>query len=392
MCAASLLCVIALSGVGAQSSILLQSTNLRYDGAFRLPAGQSGVSTFELGAPGAAVTYNPANNSLFIVGHREHARTAEVTIPTPSKPSNIDSLTAATFRQGFTDALEGKKDQAVSGVDGTYISGMLVSGSSLITAVYGFYDAEMKQTNTHFKSGTNLSVTGDVLGPYRVGSTPAGRVSGYMTHLPAEWQTALGGTALTGMAGMSINSRTSLGPAASSFNAADVGTKSPVPATELVGYPLENPLPGWTKADEVRGVVVVPGTQSVLFFGKKGLGAECYGTGAECGDPVDEYKGYHSYPYAYYVWAYNLADLQAVKSGSKRPYDLRPYATWQLSLLFGSSNPSMRGAAFDPATNRIFLSTNVNSDGRAIIHVFTVTGVTRSTTAPSAPQNVRIVR
>ena len=46
---------------------LLGESDLTYLGAFRLPSGNFGASSFEYG--GTALAYNPANNSLFIVGH-----------------------------------------------------------------------------------------------------------------------------------------------------------------------------------------------------------------------------------------------------------------------------------------------------------------------------------
>src|SRR2546430_1948222 len=59
-----------------------------------------------------------------------------------------------------------------------------------------------------------------------------------------EWQSAFGGAALTGQCCIPVTGRTSLGPAAFVFTPADVGVKTPVPATALVYYPITHPTLG----------------------------------------------------------------------------------------------------------------------------------------------------
>jgi len=89
----------------------------------------------------------------------------------------------------------------------------------------------------------------------------------------------LGATTVTGGAGGSIVSLQSWGPSVSVFNPNDVGSRDPVPATVLVGYPSAHPLhdfssanPYFNAATVVNGVVFPQGTRTVLFFGKHGLG------------------------------------------------------------------------------------------------------------------------
>src|SRR5882724_919568 len=65
------------------SAPLIQSNNLSYIGSFKLPSGTLG-STYGFSYAGTngvgtyGVTYNPANNSLFIGGHPYEQRIAEV--------------------------------------------------------------------------------------------------------------------------------------------------------------------------------------------------------------------------------------------------------------------------------------------------------------------------
>ena len=65
-----------------------------------------------------------------------------------------------------------------------------------------------------------------------------------MAHVPAEWQTALGGPVLTGSVLLVDDWRTSYGPSLFAFNPDDLGTKNPVPHTPLLFYPSDHPTLG----------------------------------------------------------------------------------------------------------------------------------------------------
>jgi hypothetical protein len=91
-----------------------------------------------------------------------------------------------------------------------------------------------------------------------------------------------------------------------------------------------------------------------------------------CYDPEDSSKGTHGYPYAYYVWAYNAADLAAVNSGQFQPWEVKPYAVWKLTLPFAAWATHLNGAAYDPQNRRIFLSQAFADGAKPLIHVFTI--------------------
>src|SRR5262249_48794634 len=61
------------------SSTLLQAGNLVYEGAFRVPKGTIGSSSFAYG--GTALAFNPARSTLFAVGHVYDQDAAEISIP-----------------------------------------------------------------------------------------------------------------------------------------------------------------------------------------------------------------------------------------------------------------------------------------------------------------------
>jgi hypothetical protein len=379
----------------------VQQSNLVYQGAFRVPQGSTEQTTFNYG--GTALGYNASKNSLFMVGHTWHQRSAEISIPAVVNSTNVSSLNTATLLQNFADATEGKLNQInPNDPNSKKIGGQLVYNNKLYVSAYSYYDGASTQSSSHFVRPTSLSTTGQVSGPVRVGSQYPGFVSGYMTHIPSEWQSLFGGPALTGNCCLAIVSVQSSGPAASVFNPSNVGVSNPVPATPVVGYPYSHPLADWGTTNQyfngttqVTGIVFPSGTRSVLFFGRHGVGTFCYGTGAECNDPADNSKGTHAYPYKYQVWAYDANDLVAVKNGTKQQWEPRPYALWNFTLPFEKANDyhQFGGAAYDPSTGRIYVAQGcADSNCGPIIHVFKVNVGTSSadTIAPSPPTALRV--
>jgi hypothetical protein len=405
---------------------LIQETDLVYTGAFRLPGPTSTQQTFEYG--GTALTYWPAHDSLLVVGHDWYQQVGEISIPSAARADVVGDLPRASLVQPLTDILQGK----LKTVDGDIASGVKIGGiiplqRSLVVSAWAYYDAgSPKQTRSHFVTGQNFAALGTVSGPFQVGtgfqdivpgdtSRIAGFVSGYMSPIPTEWQASLGGTHLTGQGGyISILMRTSAGPSASVFTPTDLGQRVPAPAKIVMGYPIDtsNPQSGlhhptlgewgvdgglYNGTQGFRGMVFPDGTASVLFLGWGGS-TFCYGSGTAnpglhlrpvpdapgvhyCYDPTPgnlNVKGTHSYPSNSIVWAYDVNEFLAVKRGERRPWDVRPYATWKLPLPFQSNMVNgiemgvfeIAGAAYDPLNRRLFVSA-YKSDGVApLIHVF----------------------
>lgn len=388
------------SPASAQSAApLVQKSDLVYQGAFRVPEGTGSNDTFDYG--GTSLAFNPASNSLFMIGADPYQYSAEIQIPNIVNSTNLNNLSTATILQNFKDPTEGKIGNInPSDPNQKKIGGQFVYNGKLYIAGYSYYDGSGTQSTSHFVRPLSLSATGQVRGPYKVGSQYPGFVSGYMTQIPSEWQSQFGGPALTGDCCLSISSIQSNGPAASVFDPNNVGNVNPVPATPVVGYPNDHPLgSGWNTqniyyngATQIKGIVFPVGTRSVLFFGRQGLGPFCYGTGAECNDPTDPYKGTHSYPYAYQVWAYDANDLVSVKNGVKQQYEIRPYAVWNFDLPFENDSRLIGGAAYDAQTNQIYLSQQCSDNSCApIIHVFKISGGTgTSPVSLDAPKNLHL--
>jgi hypothetical protein len=376
----------------AGSGPLIQSRHLVYEGAFRLPDGPIGGSSFAYG--GTALAFNPAHHSLFLVGHDWQQQVAEVSVPEIRTAAAVRRLDTASVLQPFADPTHGRREAVGSST--VKIGGVLPYQGQLYVTAYVYYDAMASQQSSHFVTALDLAAPGEARGPYRVGDVGAGFVAGYLGTVPAAWRDALGGPVLTGQCCLPIISRTSFGPALFAIEPARLGGATPLPAAPLLYYPQAHPLAAgdttstlFNLATEIRGVVFHEGTRSVLFFGRQGLGTYCYGPGTAdpkqagqpadgnvdrwCFDPSSESKGTHAYPYRYYVWAYDANDLAAVKAGRLRPWEPRPYATWPLDLPFSSEgHAELNGAAYDPESGRIFVSQAYGDGERPLIHVLTV--------------------
>ncbi len=263
----------------------------------------------------------------------------------------------------------------------------------------------------------------------------AGFFDGYFGLVPLEWQTAFGGPVINGNCCLGVISRTSYGPALFTIDPTQLGVTIPLPAKPLLFYPAAHPLmepglvpcldvnackpivDGWSLnstlfngTSEIKGVAFPSGWRSVLFFGRHGglggaptvpgLGDFCYGPGTEdgalagtpfidpdsgtptgdnyCYDPEDSSKGVHGYPYHYYVWAYDANHLAAVAAGTRQPWDVRPYAVWELNgLPFAPTGVTRASMAFDQQSGRIFVAQYQTDviDGNtvlSVVHVFKV--------------------
>lgn len=369
----------------------LDFDDLVYEGAFRLPAVDEGDS-FSFG--GKPLAYNPDNNSLFVGTHS--GKVAEVSIPQPSKGA-LMSLPLAGYLQQFSDPTDGHmKDVAEEGVS---LGGLLVYERQLFGSGVIYYDANNTQTVSHFVRPLLLGER-SVPKMVRVGQRgKAGFVAGYMATVPPEWQSRLGGPAITGQCCLPIVSRTSLGPAAFVFDPAEVKAGTTAEAHPLLYYPHDRPTLGrWEASNptyggtmQLGGAALINGTRTALFVGRNGLGEFCYGNGTsdeslkgtrgpdgetQCFDPTSTDKGQHAYPYRYQFWAYDLAELAEVRAGRRDPWEVKPYGVWPFELPFPEPGVRIGGVAYDAGRQRVFVAQmQADRDGyahRPLIHVFRV--------------------
>lgn len=381
--------VVAVDSPASPLEPLIGPGDLEYLGAFRVPLQNQGTDSFNWG--GTALGFNPGRNSILLAGHAHHQKSGEISIPEPVIGQTVSSLPVAGVIQGLADATGGQRSSV--GADAR-IGGHLVFNGRLIVSAWVYYDAVGAQSTSHFVRSLDLSDTRQVSAPLRLATRAVPRATaGYMGEIPPGWRTRLGGPAFTGSGGVPIATATSNGPSFVVFNPDDLGTRNPVSAHTLLNYPFPTTLPRlygkredeqnahYTLATEIRGAAFPRGTRSVLFFGRHGIGPYCYGSGAECNDPVDGNKGTHAYPYRYQIWAYDALDLERVKKAELAPHQVRPYDIWTFALPFedGTGRHSLNGVAYDPAAGRIYVAQGgKDGDNAPLIHAFRVAPPNRS--------------
>lgn len=423
----------------ASDAPLVYANNLEYVGAFKVPTGD------DMSYGGSVITYNPTKNSIYIVGNSNDQKVAEISIPEIVQSNDLATLNRATYLQTPSDITEGNRRNIAEGgsilsATAVNLGGLLVYKGNLIGTSFAFYSYDA--VLSHFTSGLTLSALNDFSGMYAVGAPQevptASFVSGWMTHVPSELQSELGGAVITGNGGLSILGRTSFGPSAFSFDPSNLVVDNPAPATALLYYPnkhqtlnlngYNNPI--FNDTTKIAGMTMVNGSRSILYFGYHGIGEnnygqpsgnpiyadtctspdncimgpkgwpicedpnncitgrkgvpfdpECNGSGADgCYfDPLGlGGKGPHAFPYVYQVWAYDSNELVEVKAGTKKPWEVLPYATWQLPFSVVARTTLFGGAtAYDASTGRLFV---VQPNGELykccqklpVIHVFQI--------------------
>jgi hypothetical protein len=306
----------------------------------------------------------------------------------------------------------------------TYSYGVLIDGANIIQSVGNLYSNQAPNL-THVKRTKNIATSVISGVPSLVvpsGGYGNGRfLSGPMCHIPTAWQSALGGKALTGWAGTSVNSNVTKGPPAYAFDPANIGSAN-VTAQTLLYYANATPLdsesqnggndakgsqaPLWTSMSFSYGrfgMVIPNGTNSLLYFGPHAVGLQGYSgtTGYEV-DNLDSFygggtrnsfdsnqtsRGPYANSYVMQCWAYNLQDLADVKSGTKIPYNVKPYGAWSIPVPISTVSSSdsniarprdfaIVGAAWDSVKNKLYIAHNTPTSSELIISVYNVANAT----------------
>lgn len=435
---------------GTAAGSLLTQADFTYVGAFKLPAGSAGspADTSDYSGPFVAgnVYDDPANGkTLFIKGYLSELQAsnkvsvAQVKIPAEIRDPNsvgLAGLASATRLQGFADPSRGIGSTILNSAG---FGSMVVYGGKLIGTEAVAYDGNCSQSKSAWVAPVNFAQSGQATGPYAFSESVTPRIlgGGFMAMVPPEWRSAFGAPVVSGNGPTSIISCGSPGPSLHAIDA-DALVAQPSVSTQIASAPLVyyedgihstlglwnsnrpgqtvngKAVPTVTVADphgrgnftipyednsmRIQGVLFADGTSSVLFFGHKGLGPYCYGTGTECGDPdFADSKGDHAYPYTEFVWAYDVNDLLAVKQGTKKPWDIAPYTAWAFKV-FGDGNGGKGvGVAWDAATRTAYMVVDRSNYPAPLVHVFKVGGgtttgpVAPAPTPPAPPTGVRVI-
>ena len=360
-----------MGGAGGVANDLLAVDDFQFEGAFRIPAGDFGSSSANYAA--GPIAFNPANQSLFLVGHAQQHPIAELVIPAIVNSTTLADLSMASApTQGFVGVLgdaSGGNPQEMNAIGGMlWFEGP--NGPELIVNAYEYYDAPADNSHTTLVVRNAADIAGAAKdGWFELGG--GAHASGWMSAIPAQHQAALGGAFLTGhSSGVPIISRLSVGPSAFVFDpGALVGGAAPGPVatSALLDFSLGSPLSAdlsndtgdndlWTHLSHAAYGFIPPGTRTYVTLGFSG-GHEtgvCYkctpeGGTAECGgycaNDVDDYANYY--------WFWDVDDLAAVKAGAKAPHEVAPYAYGAFPIPFDGQ---IAGGAYDAASGLLYLN------------------------------------
>ncbi len=348
---------------------LMAIEGLAFTGAFRLKNGDFGVSNINYAV--GALAYNPANSSLFIVGHANQSAVAEYPIPEPGMQAAVADLPeSADPLQVFVDVLAVTSDGNPDSLD--RITGMMVVDGALIVNAETWYDAPADNTYTTLVVPDAGNLGANVGGFFRLdGAVHAG---GYMSPIPAAYQETFGAGYLTGWSSVySIVSRYSVGPSLWTFEPADLldpglSSGDSVTATAFMNFgfsegrlgdraveyapqgqagPFEPASPLWNILSRGRYGFIVPGTRTFAVIGssgglENGIGYKAVqDDGNVCGGPCP-YTAGDSYNY---YWLFDIDEIL----GADNVYDPRPYdyGKWSVPYDDGGANKVI-GATFDP--------------------------------------------
>jgi len=408
---------------GTQTATLVYKNNLTYLGSFRVHNSYFDVPSIINQDFAQAIAFDAAGDSgagsIYILCSLNN-NSCEIRIP-------------ASFADGFTTSYASLPEATIlqsavnvsgwtSGYDFSGIYGQLIYNGNLIQTGGQVYTPAAPLI-THSKRTKNLSanVTAATSLVTPSGGYGNGRyLSGPMCLIPSAWQTALGGKALTGWAGISVNENSNKGPPAYAFDPDLIGTGN-LTAQTLLYYSNSDPLdaesqngtppnvfdangsqaPLWSSTSfgyGSYGMTIPNGTDSLLYFGLNPVGVQgytdtagyevtgidsYYGGGSRNGfDRAQQTRGPFSGTYSIQCWAYNLNTLASVKEGSVLPYNVKPYAVWSMSLPYSTTSSTNSGAGdktpiagtiYDPANKRIFIGHRSPAQGQPLVFsVFSV--------------------
>lgn len=375
------------------AATLMNISDFTYAGAFRLPQGIFGASEF--GYSEGIMDYNANNDSLFIVGHTSQQAVAEIAIPTiVNEDTVIGNLNTATVLQNFSTVLDRATDSPGESTD--TIGGLYYDGTKLFVNGYNFYNADGSYEDSTLVMDAATDLAGSaVRGFFQLNGRA--HASGHITPVPAALQAELGGPFISGLSGVNIITRACVGPAGFIWDPTDIGPLdtggaiSSIPvldydfnpstqriASDLYNSDLTNDL--WTYKSRATYGMIPTGSRSYCNFGYSGG----HNVGLAYGDPsVDATppyagdKGYYALQEydnnVHYYWFYDVDDLVDVKNGVSQTYNPRPYAYGEWTVPFTATQyKQLKGGAYDPTNNRLFLSLSFADGNNPLILVYNV--------------------
>lgn len=354
---------------------LVRIDDFHYVGAFRLPARKFGESDANFSQ--GPIALNPDRQSLFVVGHAHQQAIAEFAIPGLVNSEVVTELNMAGDPvQPFASILN--RASGGNAENNNRIGGMLYvpgpDGAELLVNAYEYYDAPGDNTVSMLvvRDANNLADS-KIDGYFEVRGGP-GHTAGWMSPIPAEWRSVLGGNFLTGTSsGIPIISRASVGPSAFVFDPQDIAGKksvaTPISTTRLLDFSLAHRLHDdlmnesgkntlWNHLSRAVYGLILPGTRTYATFGHSG-GNESgvgYKIVQDTGRRTGGYSSFKVKDNYHYYWLWDVNDLARAKAGEINPHDVRPYEYGVFRTPFADTSNRLGGGAFDASTGRIYLT------------------------------------
>ncbi len=296
----------AESDVLLQPVVLLQPSDLRYLGAFRLPNGDERPKTFAYG--GRAMTFNPNGDpagpadgfsgSLFIMGHARMAygelpdgnQVGEINIPAPLQANSPAGLAQAEFIQGFHNVAAGffTEFEELPRVGMQYLD-TPATGARIHLCWGQHFEPETPIATHAWFDPANLA-SPNIQGTWFIGNRSFYSVNGYMLEIPADWADAYAAGRYLASGRYRDGGWSGMGPALFAYRPwlDDSGTPA-APGTHLQETTLllyenssntsniERTLNGYQHPDEWEGgawITTSSDKSALLFVGTKGTGAK----------------------------------------------------------------------------------------------------------------------
>lgn len=393
----------------------LTITDLKYAGAFRLPADHYGES--ELNFSEGPIEYDSKTDSIYIVGHTYQQAIAVFKVPKLVKSTDLSALNmAGAPTQSFApvlDRTDGGNSEDLNRIGGL---GLFYKNNvaQLVVNAYEYYDAPADNSMTTLVIRDASDLAGSVVNGFYEFQGGAGHTSGWISPIPSQWQEALQGDYITGhSSGIPIISRCSVGPSAFSFKSSDIAhnssPSSPIPTKRLLDFSLDHPLSSdlsndsrdnhlWTHLSRVTFGVIIPGTRTYLTVGYSGgnNSGVCYKCSVDGGSNCGGYCAPDSSDNYQYYWLWDVADMVDVLGNKTNSYDPRPYDYGILETPFATTE--VGGGSYDPESGMLYLSIQKADSGQGdyanppVIVVYEVGTPVDSTPAIAAPKNLRLVQ
>ena len=369
-----------------------------YLGAFRMPNATYG----SLPGNQASVNYDArpviglTSSTKFVIGGGSNGDTfksiGEYNIPALSTSATLTSLNTATNSKNFVDPFSAAPNEGSNWGVAPQLGGICAYNGRLMVNYFAFYDgSNLADRSLLVMNDVTTLSTASERGTFAVLANPnTSHASGWISPIPAAYQSSFGGTHIFGQSSSnmrSIESRFPIGPSAVVYNAdasnsvtgsSPVADASTLTTTTVLDYSLAHMVnlsgdlsasgTNWTHISSAQYGFIVPGTKTYCVMGLSGG----HNTGVTYVDAPSwgGYKGYWpndagdpgggSDMYNYY-WLFNVDDMLAVKAGTIAAYTPQPYehgilpmSTWGDGL--GIYVSYIAGATFDATNNKLYMS------------------------------------